>query len=135
MQPVSDIIDPRHEALVQHLFDRACLVLDMRGFTFAPLRRRLRGKGKFRSFAYGYTRLSARHMVVDLYTPRTMKPRGIDAILRVVCHELAHHQSPPKPMIWRRRRVIMAHHPDFWKQYKKNVELIAKDELLCVYFQ
>jgi hypothetical protein len=130
-----DIIDPRHEALVQHLFDRVCMVLDMRGFTFAPLRRRLRGKGKFHSFAYGYTKLSKPHVVIDLYTPRTMKPRNMDAILRVMCHELTHHQEPPRVMIFRRRRVIMSHHPNFWKRYKANVETISKDELLCVYFQ
>jgi len=130
-----DIIDPRHEALVQHLFDRICMVLEMRGFTFAPLRRRLRGTGKFRSFAYGYTRLNKQHVVIDLYTPRTMKARSMDAILRVMCHELTHHQEPPRIVIFRRRRRMLAHHPDFWKRYKENVSTISKDELLCVYFE
>ncbi|MFA5130367.1 MAG: hypothetical protein WC477_05660 [Patescibacteria group bacterium] len=130
-----DILDPRHEALVAHLFDRTCCVLGMQGFEMKPLRRRLRGQGKFRSFAYGYTRLSERSITIDLYTPRTMKPRKLDAILRVICHELAHHQSPPRVMLIRWKRVVVAHHPHFWRQVKKNVSTISKDELLRVYFE
>lgn len=131
---MADIVDPRHEALIQHLFDRICIVLEMRGFEFRPLRRRLRGKGKFRSFAYGYTKLSEQLVTIDLYTPRTMKPRKLDAILRVICHELAHHQSPPRLVRVGWKRVVMAHHPAFWEQYKKNVDIISRDAILGVHF-
>jgi hypothetical protein len=139
-----DIIDPRHEALVEHLFQRVCIVLEMPGFELKPLRRRMRGKGKFRSFRYGYTRLNEKSITIDLYTPRTMQTRKMDAILRVICHELAHHQSPPKIVLMRKRSrslfrvslrpMMLAHHPEFWQRVKKNVELISKDEIIAEHF-
>ena len=131
---MADILDPRHEAFVEHLFRRACLVLEMPGFELRPLRRRVRGKGKFRSYALGYTKLDQKLITVDLYTPRTMKPRKIDAILRVVAHELAHHQEPPKLYRQWYRIVRMVHHPRFWTQYKKNVAKLAQDEMLSAHF-
>jgi len=129
-----DILDPRHEALAEHLFKRACLVLEMPGFEMRPLRRRVRGKGKLRSYALGYTKLGEKLITIDLYTPRTSKPRKLDAILRVICHELAHHQSPPR--LCRRwfRFVRVIHHPEFWAQVKKNVEKLRQDEVLGFYF-
>ncbi len=132
--PMADIIDPRHEQLVEHLFIRVCLVLEMPGYQIRALRRRLRGKGKFRSLTYGYTKIGEKLVTIDLYTPKTMKPRKMDAILRVICHELAHHQKPPK--LYRKgfRLVEITHHPPFWTQYKKNVKRIQEDELLGVYF-
>lgn len=131
---MSDIIDPRHEAFVEHLFQRACTVLEMPGFEMRPLRRRVRGKGKLRSYALGYTKLGQKMVTIDLYTPRTMKPRKIDAILRVVCHELAHHQKPPRLYRHWFRWVRKIHHPPFWTQFKKNVEALKKDELLGTFF-
>ena len=142
---MADIIDPRHEALVEHLFQRVCIVLNMPGFELKPLRRRMRGRGAFRSFKYGYTRLDEKSVTIDLYTPKTMTTRKIDAILRVICHELAHHQSPPKLVIMQKRsrslfrvsfrRMMLAHHPEFWQQVKKNVEWISKDEILGEHFK
>lgn len=132
---MSDILDPRHEATAEHLFRRACIVLGMHGFEMKPLRRRVRGKGKLRSYALGYTKLGVKSITIDLYTPRTMKPRKLDAILRVICHELAHHQAPPRLVRhWLRvRREI--HHPEFWEQVKENVETLKKDEMLGTVFQ
>lgn len=131
---MSDIIDSRHEALVEHLFKRSLVVLNLPGFEFRPMRRRVRGRGVLRSVVYGYTRLDAKLITIDLYTPRTMKPRKMNAILRVIAHELAHHQQPPK--LYRRwfRLVRMIHHPAFWTQYKKNVKQLQQDELLKFYF-
>ena len=131
---MADIIDPRHEQLVEHLFKRTCKVLEMPGFELRPLRRRVRGVGKLRSYALGYTKLNSNLITVDLYTPRTMKMRKMDAILRVVCHELAHHQEPPRIARVGFRLVRMIHHPHFWAQVKKNVEAIKKDEMLAEYF-
>ncbi|MFH1077827.1 MAG: hypothetical protein V1745_00885 [Patescibacteria group bacterium] len=127
---MADIIDPRHEALCEHLFRRACGVLGMPGFEMRPLRRRVRGRGKLRSYALGYTKLGVKSITIDLYTPRTMKARKMDAILRVICHELAHHQQPPRILRSWFRAVRMIHHPAFWQQVKKNVELLKKDEML-----
>lgn len=129
-----DILDPRHEALVEHLFKRACHVLAMPGFELRPLRRRVRGAGKLHSFKLGYTKLGEKRVTVDLYTPRTMKTRKLDAILRVICHEFAHHQSPPRLYRHGFRLVRLAHHPRFWKQCKKNVAALAQDEILGQYF-
>jgi hypothetical protein len=131
---MSDLIDPRHEAMVEHLFQRACIVLEQPGFELRPLRRRVRGVGKLRSYRLGYTKLGEKKITVDLYTPRTMQPRKTDAILRVIAHELAHHQSPPR--VYRRgwHLVRMIHHPPFWTQYKKNVKKMIDDEMLGKYF-
>jgi hypothetical protein len=129
-----DTLDPRHEQAVEHAFRRACVVLEMPGFELRPLRRRVRGTGKLRSLRLGYTKLGEARITVDLYTPRTSQPRKMDAILRVIAHELAHHQAPP--CIARRgfRLIRYAHHPAFWKQVKQNVVAMQKDEMLGVYF-
>lgn len=131
---MSDILDPQHEALVEQLFQRACVILGMEGFELRPLRRRVRGVGKLRSLRLGYTRIGEKRVTIDLYTPRTSQPRKIDAILRVICHELAHHQAPPRIIRkwFRARRSI--HHPEFWKQCKDNVALLSRDEMLAPYF-
>jgi predicted SprT family Zn-dependent metalloprotease len=63
-----------------------------------------------------------------------MKPRKLDAILRVICHELAHHQQPPRLYRTWFRFVRKIHHPHFWRQYKKNVERLTKDEVLGQHF-
>lgn len=131
-----DILDPKHEQLVEHLFRRAEAMLGFHGFTLKPLRRKSRGVGKFHYLRLGYTKPGIREMTVDLYTPRTMKPRKIDAILRVIAHEFAHHQEPPK--VWRRlfrKPILVAHHPGFWKQYKKNVAGFQNDEMLKTFFE
>ncbi len=98
------------------------------------LRRRVRGVGKLRSYALGYTKLGEKLITVDLYTPRTMKARKLDAILRVICHELAHHQQPPRLYREWFRYVRVIHHPKFWTQVKKNVNALRRDEVLGVYF-
>jgi len=134
LSSMSDLIDPRHEAHVEHLFRRVCHILDMPGFELKPLRRRVRGRGKLRSYALGYTKLGTKSITIDLYTPRTMKTRKMDAILRVICHELAHHQSPPRIVRRWLHLVRMIHHPQFWAQVKKNVEALQKDEVLAEYF-
>lgn len=131
---MSDLIDPRHEQLVEHLFKRACQVLAMPGFELRPLRRRVRGVGKLHSYKLGYTKLGEKLVTIDLYTPRTMKPRKLDAILRVICHELAHHQSPPRLCRQGFRLIRLAHHPKFWQQVKRNVECLKRDEALAAYF-
>jgi hypothetical protein len=130
-----DTLDPRHEQLVEHAFRRACALFEMPGFELRPLRRRARGRGKLYSLRLGYTKIGERKMTVDLYTPRTMQPRKMDAILRVIAHEFAHHQAPP--CIARRgfRLVRYAHHPAFWKQCKENVAMMERDELLGAYFR
>ena len=127
---MSDIIDPRHEAEVERLFRRACAVLGVQGYEMRPLRRRVRGRGRLRSYALGYTKLGSKTITVDLYTPRTQKPRKIDAILRVICHELAHHQAPPRMYRHWFRYVRKIHHPPFWRQFKQNVEALRKDGML-----
>ncbi|MBU1033147.1 MAG: hypothetical protein ABII13_02460 [Patescibacteria group bacterium] len=127
---MSDIIDPRHEAHVEHLFHRSCHMLGMNGFELRPLRRRARGTAKLRSYNQGYTKLGEKSITVDLYTPRTMRPRKLGAILRVACHELAHHQKPPRYYLSWFRMVYRIHHPSFWRQYKKNVALLKRDEVL-----
>ncbi len=129
-----DLIDPRHEAHVEYLFRRSCLVLGMEGFELKPLRRRVRGRGKLRSFALGYTKIGSKTITVDLYTPRTMKPRKLDAILRVICHEIAHHQAPPRIVRSWFHHARIIHHPLFWRQYKQNVEALRKDTILGTIF-
>ena len=131
---MADIVHAEHEVLVDQLFRRSCEVLGMPHFEWRPLRRRVRGHGHSRTIALGYTKIGTNLITLDLYTPRTMVPRKIDAILRVVCHELAHHQSPPRVVRrWFRisRRI---HHPEFWMQCKQNIISLQQDELLKVYF-
>ena len=127
---MSDILDPRHEAQVEFLFRRACMILQMPGFELRPLRRRARGTAKLRSYSQGYTKIGEKVVTIDLYTPHNLKPRKLSAIFRVVCHELAHHQKPPRIYrVWF-HHIRRIHHPAFWQQYKKNVVALAQDEIL-----
>lgn len=133
---MADIIDPRHEALTEHLFRRSERLLGFSGFVLKPLRRRMRGRGKYSSIRLGYTELGKKYMTIDLYTPRTMKPRKIAAILRVYAHEFAHHQKPPRRMRdwFAGPSRVVVHHPIFWKQYKKNVANMIRDDVLGKHF-
>ncbi|MEK7116480.1 MAG: hypothetical protein AAB879_03735 [Patescibacteria group bacterium] len=131
---MSDLVHPRHEARVEYLFRRACGVLEMPGFELQPLRRRVRGRGKLRSFRLGYTKMGEKTITVDLYTPRTMKPRKLDAILRVICHELAHHQEPPRIIRRWFHLVRLIHHPKFWTRYRCNVKALQNDHVLGTVF-
>ena len=132
---MSDIINPQHEELIAHIFQRCLIVLKMPGFQFKALRRKKRGRGKFNKTVYGYTKLGQKMITIDLYTPRTAKPRKIDAIIRVIAHELAHHQQPPRYFLKGFKLVKIIHHPYFWQQYKKNILLFQKDVILRQYFK
>ena len=122
------------EELGEFLFKRACNVLNITGFKFRPMKRKNPIKDIKKSFRIAYINLKTKKLVLDLYTPRTRKPKKPSVILRTLAHELAHYQKPPYRQIWRRKIINSSHYPKFYKQVNKNIGKFKKDKILSQFF-
>ena len=118
-----------HEKNCQVIFERACEVLKMRGFSFKPKVIR-KGDGYVENYKLGYTNLKSKLVVVDIYTQKLKKPKKYSSILAVIAHELAHHQKPPYRQFYKFRWINRIHYPEFYKQVTKNIEKFKRDGVL-----
>ena len=123
-----------HEDQVQILFDQACQVLKLKGFVCRPMRAQSKVLENNKRFSLGRTRLADKEIFIDIYTPRLRKPKSPNGILRIMAHELAHHQKTPYKQWYKGHWIVRAHYPRFYKQVNKNVEKFKKDEVLGRYF-
>ncbi|MBI4359982.1 MAG: hypothetical protein HY564_02730 [Candidatus Jacksonbacteria bacterium] len=124
-----------HEQQIILLFNRACKILKLAGFTFRPMIGRISAVSDIkRSYRLGHTNLKTRTVTVDIYTARLRKPKKMSAILAVIAHELAHHQKKPYRQRYRGRWINRIHYPSFYRQVKKNMEKFKKDAMLGRYF-
>ena len=88
-----------------------------------------------RNFRLAYTNLKTGLICIDILTPRKRQPKKPSAVLRIIAHEIAHHQKPPYKQRFRGRIINRQHYPKFYKQVNKNIEKIKKDSLLGQYFK
>ena len=123
-----------HEQQVDQLFNRACAVLRMTKLSWRPMRNRGVKRGTT-SYTLGHTNLSDKIVYLDLYTPRLRKPKSLNAILRVIAHEIAHYQKPPYRQRYKGHWIWRQHYPRFYKQVTKNIEKFKKDPKLGQYFR
>lgn len=123
-----------HEQLVQHICERALKILKSTDLRFRPMQRRNNHVNTQRGFVIGRTNLKTGLITIDIQTPKLRQPKKIASILRTLCHEVAHYQKRPYRQYFKGRWIIRRHYPGFYKQVKKNVEKLKKDDILCKYF-
>lgn len=125
-----------HVSLCEQIFKRACSVLGMSGFSFKPKEVKL-GDDQVRVYKMGYTNLSTKIVVIDIYTKKLKKPKKYSSILAIIAHELAHHQQKPyREFQWKKLRWInRIHYPAFYRQVNKNVSFFKKDGYLRQFYE
>lgn len=123
-----------HEQLVQQLFNRACEVLRIKNLVFRPMNGRVRPVNTKKSFSLGHTSLKRGVVTIDIYTPRFRKPKSYNSILRVIAHEIAHHQKPPFRQRYKGHLIDRQHYPEFYEQVNGNVERFKVDKALGRFF-
>lgn len=123
-----------YESQVEDIFNKACNCLKVTGFTFRVMRRQA-PISTLKSFAVGYTNLRTKVVALDVYTPKKRQPKSLNSLLRVIGHELAHHQRMPFKQWFRGKWINRSHYPGFYKQVKRNIAKFAKDKELGIYFQ
>ncbi|MEA3398661.1 MAG: hypothetical protein U9R06_02865 [Patescibacteria group bacterium] len=122
-----------HEKLVQQVCGQALTVLKQAKLNFRPMRRHARVNSK-RGFVIGRTNLKTGLITIDVWTPKKRESKKISSILRILCHEIAHHQKKPFRQRYQGRWIIRQHYPEFYKQVEKNIEILKKCDLLSDYF-
>ncbi len=118
---------------VEDIFVKACKCLKVKGFTFRVMNRQA-PINTARSFSVGYTNLRTKLIAIDILTPKRRQPKSINSILRVLAHEIAHHQKKPYKQLYKGRIITRSHYPGFYKQVNKNVAKLKKDKELKQYF-
>ena len=118
-----------HERNCEQIFEEACRVLKLRGFSFKPKVIR-KGDGYVKNYKLGYTNLRSKLVVVDIYTQKLKKPKKYSSILAVIAHELAHHQKKPYRQLYKFRWINRIHYPEFYEQVTKNIRKFKKDGVL-----
>lgn len=121
-----------HEQLTILLFNKVCQILKVSGFKFRPMQRKGTKTG---SYTAGYINLKTKTIVLDIYTPKTLKPKSLNGLIRVFAHEIAHWQKPPYAQRYKGRLIARQHYPAFYKQVDKNIEKIKKDPILGQHFR
>lgn len=125
---------PTHEQICESIFQRACEVLKIKGFTFKPKIVRA-GDGYVKNYKLGYTNLRSKLVIVDIYTQKKKEPKKYSSILAVIAHELAHHQKKPYRQFYMFHWINRIHYPEFYRQVKKNIENFKKDEILGGFYE
>lgn len=122
-----------YEELVQLLFARVCQILQTDRLTLKTMARQ--GSKDNEHYTAGYINLKTGIIVLDIYTPKTMKRKSLNGLIRVLAHEIAHIQKPPYKQFHRGRWIIRQHFPLFYKQVERNIEKIKKDPVLRNHFK
>lgn len=125
---------PQHEQRVFELFRRACQMLKLNDFTLRPMQRRSAVKTT-KGLRLASTNLSNRKIILDFYTPKKRLPKSYNSILRIIAHELAHHQKPPYRTIYKGHLINRMHYPAFYRETNKIIKKFKKDEILGQYFE
>jgi hypothetical protein len=79
-----------------------------------------------RGFVVGRTNLKTGLITIDIYTPKLQKKKKISSILRILCHEVAHHQKRPYRQRYRGHIITRSHFPIFYRQVTRNIMKLRK---------
>lgn len=121
------------EEQVQKICQAALAIFKEPDLKFKPMRRK-RPIDTKRSFVIGRTNLKTKLITIDIFTPKQRQPKKISAILRTLCHEVAHHQKPPYRQFYRFKWINRQHYPEFYQQVQKNLEKLKKHPELANFF-
>ena len=122
-----------HQNRVEDIFNQACKCLKVTGFTFRVMNRQA-PINTARNFKVAYTNLKTKLVAIDIFTPKKRQPKSINSILRIIAHEIAHHQKKPFRQLYRGHIITRSHYPGFYKQVNKNIAKYKKDHELGLYF-
>ena len=102
---------------------------------FRPMNRKNNRVNTKRGFVIGRTNLKTGLITIDIWTPKFRKPKKIASILRILAHEVAHHQKPPYRQRYRGRIITRQHFPIFYRQVNRNILKLKKDKILEKFFK
>ena len=122
-----------HEQLAQLLFAKISKILKVSDITLKIMKRQ--GSKSNKRYTLGYIDLQKRLIVLDIYTPKTLKPKSINGLIRTIVHEIAHLQKLPYRQRYRGRWITRQHYPEFYKQVERNLKKIKKDPILGNHFR
>ncbi len=88
-----------------------------------------------KSYTLGYINLQTKTIVLDIYSPKTLKPKSLNGLIRTLAHEIAHLQKPPYRQRYKGRWIARQHYPEFYKQTEKNINKIKADPILGMHFR
>jgi hypothetical protein len=123
-----------HQKKIQQIFEHACKCLKVTGFTFRVMKRKA-PINTAKNYSVGYTNLRTKLIAIDIFTPKKRQPKSINSILRILAHEIAHHQKKPYKQLFRLKWINRSHYPAFYKQVNKNIAKFKKDKELKQYFR
>lgn len=127
-------MDNLHKNRVEDIFNLACQCLKVKGFNFRVMNRQA-PVNTSRNYSVGYTNLLTKVIAIDIFTPKRRQSKSINTILRILAHEIAHHQKRPYKQLFKRRWINRSHFPSFYKQVNKNIAKFKKDKVLGEYFR
>jgi hypothetical protein len=119
---------------IGNLFQKACKCLKITGFTFRVMNRQA-PINTAKNFKVAYTNLKTKIVAIDVFTPKKRQPKSFNSILRIIAHEIAHHQKKPFRQLYRGHIITRSHYPGFYRQVNRNITKFKKDLELKEYFQ
>jgi len=122
------------DKIIQSICDRALRILKVDYLHFKPMNRK-NCVANQRSFIIGRTNLNTGLITIDIFTPKKRRPRTVASVLRILCHEVAHHQKPPYRQRYRGRIITRRHYPVYYRQVNRNINKLKKDNELKKYFK
>ena len=118
-----------HAELVTAACMRALDVLDASSLKFRPMQRKNHVNTR-RGFVVGRTNIKTGLITIDIFTPKLIKPKKVSAILRILCHEVAHHQKKPYRQRYRGHIITRSHYPIFYRQVTRNIKKLKRAGIL-----
>ena len=122
-----------HQKRVEDIFNKACKCIKVTGFSFRIMNRQA-PVNTARNFKVAYTNLKTKLIAIDIFTPKKRQPKSINSILRILAHEIAHHQKKPFKQLYRGHFITRSHYPGFYRQVNKNIAKFKRDRELGEYF-
>lgn len=116
------------------LFSRVLEVLNRSDLTIREMRGRKNSVKNIKSYTLAYTNLKTKLITIDIYTAKKREPKKIAALLKILAHEIAHHQKPPFRQRYKGHIITRRHFPVFYRQVKRNINKLKKDKVLKKYF-
>ena len=118
------------EKEVQMICNQALSIFGYPNLHFRPMRKQEDHVNTKRGFVIGRTSLKTGLIAIDIFTPKERRTKKISAILRTLCHEVAHHQKQPYRQRFRGRIINRIHYPVFYRQVQRNIDKLKKNKLL-----
>lgn len=118
-----------YSCYVSNICQKALKILGADNLEFKPMIRKNHVNTK-RGFVIGRTNLKTGLITIDIYTPKFRRPKKITSILRILCHEVAHHQKKPFRQKYKGHIINRRHYPAFYRQVNKNITILRQNKII-----